>query len=280
MPSLPVDSWHATSELFRSCGKVLDGRGKLFFIAHPGQNDNLYCSYSPPRVHNIAFALHCPDLVTPKGNWFLPLCCPFLCLLPLVLSFIPFCFRLFFPTFLSFYLPVWLFLVHTWKTTALTFFLCFSVPSFHEFYFSCLSPCCWLFLSCLHVLYSITKPPAIAFALWFIHNLHPNLDFACCCCSTLFFLYTPSICQIAPAFSFGLYCHCLSWLLFLWISYFPPLRPLFMPSLPTVLPSSSSLSSLFIGIVSLTISLVLLSWSPHGDTQQMWGCKDFHHVCV
>lgn len=56
------------------------------------------------------------------------------------------------------------------------------------------------------------------------------------------FLYTLSICQIAPAFSFSLYCHCLSWLLFPWISFFPPLWPLFMPSLPTVLPSSSSLS--------------------------------------
>lgn len=42
--------------------------GGIFFIAHPGQSDDLYCGYSPPRVHNIAFALHCPDLVTPKGN--------------------------------------------------------------------------------------------------------------------------------------------------------------------------------------------------------------------
>lgn len=38
--------------------------------------------------------------------------------------------------------------------------------------------------------------------------------------------------------------------------------------------------SLFIANVSLTISSVLPSWSPHGDTQQMRGRKDFHHVCL
>lgn len=63
MPSLP-----ATSRLLHSCGKVLDGGGRIFFIAHPGQNDDLYCSYELSVGYNIAFALHCPDLVTPKGN--------------------------------------------------------------------------------------------------------------------------------------------------------------------------------------------------------------------
>lgn len=51
-------------------GKSWTGGSRIFCIAHPVQNDDFYCSYSPPRVHLICTPLPCS--CHPKGNWFLP----------------------------------------------------------------------------------------------------------------------------------------------------------------------------------------------------------------
>lgn len=59
------------------------------FIAHPGQIDDLCWGRSPQSVYNVAFALQWPDPATPKGNWFLPLCCPFASLSPLIVFLFP-----------------------------------------------------------------------------------------------------------------------------------------------------------------------------------------------
>lgn len=40
-------------------GKSWTGGSRIFCIAHPVQNDDFYCSYSPPRVHLICTPLPC-----------------------------------------------------------------------------------------------------------------------------------------------------------------------------------------------------------------------------
>lgn len=86
MPTL----WDVDSAA-RTCSESTATLGKeamrIFFIAHPGQIDGLCCGHSLLSVYNVAFALHCPDPATPKGNWFLPLRCPFTSLSSLVFSF-------------------------------------------------------------------------------------------------------------------------------------------------------------------------------------------------
>lgn len=237
------------------------GGTRIFFIAHPGQNDDLYCGHSPLRVHNIAFALHCPDLVTPKGNWFLPLCCSFVYLLSLDLSFLLIS-DSFVQLFPPFHLPYRHFLVH-----ASGKHLSFSPQSFLLLvflliYFSCLSLLPLALSLGLHLLCSVSKPPAIAFALQVIHNLS--------------LIWSGAALHSFPVWTLHLY-HCsnvffrsllsLSWLLFPWISYFPMFCPPFVPSLPDCIPSFSSLS-LFIGIMSLTISF--FSHDLHTLTCSSW----------
>ncbi len=141
---------------------------RIFFIAHPGQIDCLCCGHSLLSVYNVAFALHCPDPATPKGNWFLPLRCPFTSPSSLVVfpfSLIP---SSFFPiSFCSFFslhfLPFTR--VHTHIHThqclydsalSSSFFVLHFIRSF-----ALLPPSGSLVMpACFIALYSISKPPA------------------------------------------------------------------------------------------------------------------------
>lgn len=170
----------------------------------------------------------------------------------------------------SFYLsPIWVFFLCKREKQQLRLFsFIFPVSIFYSFHFSGHLLCHWLFLSRLHALYSITKPPAIDFALWFIHNLLPVWTLHTAAPHFFSCIHPPSVqslqhfpliftVPVCPDFSSPEYlishpsglclCHHCQLL------SLPPLLCL----------------SLFIEIVSLTISLVLLPRSPHGDTQQM-----------
>lgn len=133
----------------------LHSRGKsfevmrIFFIAYPGQIDGLCCGHSLLSVYNIAFALHCSDPVTPKGNWFLPLRCPFTSLSSLVFLFslIPYLFFPFShhhppsPAALS-SLCTFFFFTHTHTHNGIFMILLCLRPSFHSLF--CPPPSLWL----------------------------------------------------------------------------------------------------------------------------------------
>lgn len=145
-----------------------------------------------------------------------------------------------------------------WKTTSLAIFpQSFLVLVFHLIYFSRPSLLPSALSSSLRVLYSISKPPAIAFALQVIHNLfliwilhaatlHSSSSILPPSVSSLqhFLLaFTPTVCPDFSSPGFLIYhpsalclCHHCQM-----VSH-PPLLSL----------------SLFIGILSLTISWVLL----------------------
>lgn len=176
-------------------------------------------------------------------------------------SFLPSHFRLICPTFVP------LFISH------LGIFLCthvenipppqsFSLLVFHSIYFSCLSLLPLALSSGLHLLYSVSKPPAIAFTLQVIHNL--SLIWTGAALHS-FPVWTLHLSHRSSIFFRSLLS--LSWLLFPWISYFPTFCPLFVPSLPDGIPSFSSLS-LFIGIICLTVSF--LSHDLHMLTRSSW----------
>lgn len=164
-----------------------------------------------------------------------------MCLSSLVF-FLPSHFRLIYPTFPPYSSPISAFsCARMCKTTSLAIFpQSFLVLVFDLIYFSRPSLLPLALSSSLRVLYSISKPSAIAFALQVIRNLFLIWILHAATLYSSSSILPPSV--IAPAFPFGLYSHCLSWLLFPWISYLPPFCPLFVPSLPNGISSSSSQS--------------------------------------
>lgn len=147
----------------------------IFFIAHPGQIDELCCGHSPLSVYNVAFALHCPDPATPKGNWFLPLHCPFVSLSSLIV-------------FLFLLIPSSLSHLLSSSHVSLCIFFCthirtivfMNAPCLHlsSFFisFALLPPSLplallsWLLLL---LLYTVSRSPQLVFALRFIRDLLP-----------------------------------------------------------------------------------------------------------
>lgn len=166
---------------------------RIFFIAHPGQIDGLCCGRSLLSVYNVAFALHCPDPATPKGNWFLPLCCPFTSLSSLSLFSYPPSSHphfSFFSHLLLLFPPFLLSLTHTPMSS---WFCCPHLSSsFISFALlpSSLPPA---LLSCLLVLlpYTVSQSPQLVFAPRFVHTRSAPSFIFLSCRSVLIFSLPP-----------------------------------------------------------------------------------------
>lgn len=183
---------------------------RIFFIAHPGQIDGLCCGRSLLSVYNVAFALHCPDPATPRGNWFLPLRCPFTSLSSLVV----FPFSLIPSSFFPFSLPP--------SPSALS-----SLCTFFHTHTNVFTILLRLHLSSSFISFALL-PSSLPLALLsgllvlLLHTVSQSLQPV--------FLPTHS----APSFIFR---HCHS------VLYFP-LSPVFTPSICIITPSSPFQSSL------------------------------------
>lgn len=133
--------------------QTLDGEAmEIFFTAHSGQIDGLCCGCGLLSVYNVAFALHCPNPVTPRGKRLLLLHCPFTSLSSLIIV----------PSHVWF--PFWL------LSFAFLFYFCFVLKVFQRHvYFSFFFICCLALLapdasfviaSCFNAFRDIWKPPA------------------------------------------------------------------------------------------------------------------------
>lgn len=225
-----------------SCGKCLEWKPWVYFSLHiQGKLITCVVAHRSPSVYNVAFALHCPDPVTPKGNWFLPLCCPFTSLSSLIVFLF-----LLIPSSLFHSLPSHLFsrsFAHTDQRNQTS---AFPIPPDHHpslFFISFaplpsslpLAP-----LSCLFVLLlcavslspnrsllldpSMIRPKFHLFpsvALYSSFSL-PSL------------VFTPSICLIIQWFSF---CLCALFVLTSTSFSCPPSSALFVSLTPSVIPS-------------------------------------------
>lgn len=174
----------------------------IFFIAHPGQIDDLCCGRNPLSVYNVAFALHCSDSCDPppKGNWVLPLCCPLVSVSSLIVFLI---LSSFFPSFLFSHR----FSLHTRKV--FYYSLHFSL-SFHSFIFMppSLPPTLMLCLLLL-LLCTISQSHQLVFTPWFIRDLLPVSSFPAITLYSYFFFHFPTICLLTRSSLF-----CLFWLFF------------------------------------------------------------------
>lgn len=197
---------------------------RILFTAHPGQIDGLCCGHRLLSVYNVAFALHWPDPATPRGNWFLSLCCPFTSLSFSFFSSIPFVWYFFCsilsspPLAFCLYLPISLW----FGTFSISFYICpFSLA------------CCSLWLSCQGCLFycvlqylqasgkslPVDSSPhdfpvssssffaTVALHLVFFFHFPPSMSP----------VFTPSVCHITRSFPLSL----LS--LFVFLSFFQPI---------------------------------------------------------
>lgn len=181
---------------FTCVGKCSEGRQSGYFSLHiQGKlTAPVLQPHSPLSVYDVAFALHCPDPATPKGNWFLPLCCPFTSLSSsLVSSPILVSSHLFSPSAHS--SPF-----HTHTPMSSSFFVLHFARSFAP-----LTPRGSLVMpACFIALYSISKPPAsLLSSLLFPHTicfqLHPSSTV------TPFSLFPP--CSLSSVYTLHLFNH-------------------------------------------------------------------------
>lgn len=208
---------------------------RIFFIAHPGQIDDLCCGRNPLSVYNVAFALHCSDPVTPKGNWFLPLCCPLVSVSSLIVFLI---LSSFFPSFLF----SLCFSLHTHKD--FYYSLHFSL-SFHSFILlpSSLPPALMLCLLLL-LLCTISQSHQLVFTPRFIRDLLPVSSFPAITLYSYFFFHFPTICLLTRSSPFSLF--------LLFFPNFPSIS--YFITLPSVCASSAKCYPLLLFSICLYVS--------------------------